>query len=148
MHEYIDGYIHAMAGASDPHVTISSNAFMLIRNHLRGSKCRVYISDINAKTDSQRRFYYPDVMVTCDSRDIQTPNHKSFPKLIIEVLSKSTEAFDRGDKFADYQQIETLEEYVWINTSRDRLDCFRRNADVLLLIEFAICNAKNRLESG
>jgi len=134
-HEYIDGYVYAMAGANDPHVTISGNAFMMIRNHLRGSKCRVYMADMKAKIDSLRRYYYPDVIVTCDPRDTQTPNHKSFPKLIIEVLSKSTEAFDRGDKFADYQQIETLEEYVLINASRLRLDCFRRNAEGLWVLK-------------
>jgi Uma2 family endonuclease len=136
-HEYIDGYVYAMAGANDPHVTIASNAFGMIRSHLRGSGCRVYISDMKARIDSLKRFYYPDVMVTCDSRDTQTQNHKRFPKLIIEVLSKSTEAFEspsetlreRGDKFADYQQLESLEEYVLVNTKRQRLDCFRREAE-------------------
>jgi Uma2 family endonuclease len=130
-HEYIDGYVYAMAGANDPHVTIASNAFTMIRSHLRGSNCRVYISDMKARIDSLNRFYYPDVMVTCDPSDAQTPNHKRFPKLIIEVLSKSTEGFDRGDKFADYQQIETLEEYVLVSTKRQSLECFRRNEEGL-----------------
>ncbi|ELS32937.1 MULTISPECIES: Uma2 family endonuclease [Pseudanabaena] len=125
-HEYIDGYVYAMAGANDPHVTIASNIFTMIRSHLRGLGCRVYISDMKARIDSLNRFYYPDVMVTCDLRDTQTPDHKSFPKLIIEVLSKSTEGFDRGDKFADYQQIESLEEYVLISTKHQRIDCFRK----------------------
>ncbi|MEE3718622.1 Uma2 family endonuclease [Tumidithrix elongata RA019] len=126
-HEYIDGYAYAMAGANDPHVTITLNIASIIRSHLRGTGCRVYITDMKAQIDSLRRFYYPDVMVTCDPRDTQTPNYKSFPKLIIEVLSSSTEAFDRGDKFADYQQLESLEEYVLANTKRRRLDCFQRN---------------------
>ena len=125
-HEYIDGYVYAMAGANDPHVTIASNAFTMIRSHLRGSDCRVYISDMKARIDSLNRFYYPDVMVTCDPRDTQSQNQKRFPKLIIEVLSKSTEGFDRGDKFTDYQQIESLEEYVLVNTKRQRIDCFRK----------------------
>jgi Uma2 family endonuclease len=125
-HEYIDGYVYAMAGANDPHVTITGNAFAMIRSHLRGSGCRVYFSDMKARIDSLNRFYYPDVIVTCDPRDTQSQNQKRFPKLIIEVLSKSTEGFDRGDKFADYQQIESLEEYVLINTKSQRLDCFRK----------------------
>jgi Uma2 family endonuclease len=125
-HEYIDGYVYAMAGANDPHVTIALNMAFVIRNHLRGTSCRVYMSDMKARIDALNRFYYPDVMVTCDPRDTQTPNHKRFPKLIIEVLSKSTEAFDRGDKFADYQQLESLEEYALVNTKRQRLDCFRK----------------------
>jgi len=134
-HEYIDGYVYAMAGANDPHVTIASNTFMMIRNHLRGSGCRVYISDMKARIDSLNRFYYPDVMVTCDPRDTQSQNQKRYPKLIIEVLSKSTEAFDRGDKFADYQQLESLEEYVLVNTKRQRLDCFRRNKEGLWVLK-------------
>ncbi|OIP76771.1 MAG: hypothetical protein AUK48_05275 [Oscillatoriales cyanobacterium CG2_30_44_21] len=133
-HEYINGYVYAMAGANDPHVTIALNMALIIRNHLRGSNCRVYMSDMKIRIDLLNRFYYPDVMVTCDSRDTQTQNHKRFPKLIIEVLSKSTEGFDRGDKFADYQQIETLEEYVLVNTKRQRLDSFRRNEEGLWVL--------------
>jgi Uma2 family endonuclease len=125
-HEYIDGQAYAMAGASDAHVTIAGNLFALLRNHLRGSDCRVYISDMKARLESLNRFYYPDVMVTCDNRDRETPLYKSFPCLIVEVLSDSTEAFDRGDKFADYQSLETLQEYVLINTKRQRVECFRR----------------------
>lgn len=134
-HEYIDGYVYAMAGANDPHVTIASNAFMIIRNHLRGSNCRVYISDMKARIDALNRFYYPDVMVTCDPKDAQSPNQKRYPKLIIEVLSKSTEGFDRGDKFADYQQLESLEEYVLVNTKRQRMDTFRRNQEGLWVLK-------------
>ena len=69
----------------------------------------------------------------CDPRDIQSQNQKRYPKLIIEVLSKSTESFDRGDKFADYQQIETLEEYL-VNTKRQRLDCFCCNPERLWML--------------
>jgi Uma2 family endonuclease len=134
-HEYIDGYVYAMAGANDPHVTIALNMAFVIRNYLRGSNCRVYMSDMKARIDSLNRFYYPDVMVTCDPRDIQTSNQKRFPKLIIEVLSKSTEGFDRGDKFADYQQLDSLEEYVLINTKRQRLECFRRNEEGLWVLK-------------
>ena len=126
-HEYIDGQIYAMAGASDPHVTIAGNLFALLRSHVRGSGCRVYISDMKARIEALNRFYYPDVLVTCDPRDLETPTYKRFPTLIVEVLSDSTEAFDRGDKFADYQNLESLREYVLINTKRQRVECFRRN---------------------
>jgi Uma2 family endonuclease len=134
-HEYIDGYIYAMAGASDPHVTIAGNLFALVRNHVRGSGCRVYIADMKARIESLNRYYYPDVMVTCDQRDQETPVHKRFPCLIVEVLSDSTEAFDRGDKFADYQAIESLKEYVLINTKRQRVECLRRNDDGLWVLQ-------------
>ncbi|WP_027403123.1 Uma2 family endonuclease [Aphanizomenon flos-aquae] len=128
-HEYIDGYIYAMAGALDAHVTIAGNLFALLRNHVRGSGCRVYISDMKARIESLNRFFYPDIMVTCDNRDQETLGYKRFPCLIIEVLSDSTERFDRGDKFADYQTIETLQEYILINTKKPRVECFRRNQD-------------------
>jgi Uma2 family endonuclease len=134
-HEYIDGYIYAMAGASDPHVTIALNLATLLRSHVRGSGCRVYIADMKAKIDSLNRYYYPDVMVTCDQRDQETSTYKKFPCLIVEVLSSSTEAFDRGDKFVDYQAIDTLEEYVLINTKRQRVECFKRGDNGLWILK-------------
>ncbi len=76
-HEYIDGHVYAMAGANDPHVTIALNMAFVIRNHLRGSSCRVYMSDMKARIDSLNRFYYPDVMVTGDPRDIPSQNQKN-----------------------------------------------------------------------
>lgn len=85
------------------------------------------MSDMKARLNSSNCFFYPDVMVTCDERDRSTSLIKSYPCLIIEVLSDSTEAFDRGDKFADYQETETLTEYVLVSQSRQRIDCFRRN---------------------
>jgi Uma2 family endonuclease len=134
-HEYIDGQVYAMAGASDAHVTIALNVATLLKNHLRGSKCRVFISDMKARIEKLNIYYYPDVLVTCDERDRTESTLKRYPKVIIEVLSSSTEAFDRGDKFLDYQHIETLEEYVLIGTSRQRVDCFRRNAEGLWVMQ-------------
>ncbi len=127
-HEYIHGRIYAMAGASDAHVTITANLVTLLRNHIRGSSCRVYVADMKARIESLNIFYYPDIMVTCDPRDRDFEYFKRYPSLIIEVLSSSTEAFDRGDKFSDYQELETLQEYVLVSQNRQRIDCFRRNA--------------------
>jgi Uma2 family endonuclease len=135
-HEYINGEVYAMAGATDAHVTIAGNIFALLLAHLRGSGCRVYISDMKARIESKNRFYYPDVMVTCDDRDRDNITYKQFPKLIIEVLSDSIEAFDRGDKFADYQVIDSLEEYVLINTKKARIESYRRTEDNLWLLQF------------
>ena len=137
-HEYIDGYIYAMAGALDAHVTIAGNLFALLRNHVRGSGRRVYISDMKARIESLNRFFYPDIMVTCDNRDQETLGYKRFPCLIIEVLSDSTERFDPGDKFADYQTIETLQEYILINTKKPRVECFRRNEDGFWVLQFYV----------
>jgi Uma2 family endonuclease len=125
-----------MAGASDAHVTICLNLASALRNHVRGKSCRVYMSDMKAQIDTANIYYYPDVMVTCDPMDKKFTNHKKYPCLIIEVLSPKTEAFDRGDKFADYQQLETLQEYVLINQKRQRVDCFRRNNEGLWVLQF------------
>ena len=134
-HEYIDGEVYAMAGATDAHVTIAGNIFALLLSHLRGSGCRVYIADMKVKIESKNRFYYPDVMVTCEQKDRQNSTYKLFPLLIIEVLSDSTEAFDRGDKFADYQCLETLEEYILINSKKGRIECFSRGEDGLWILQ-------------
>lgn len=119
-HEYINGNIYAMAGASDAHVTIALNLATLLRGHVRGKGCRIYIADMKVHIEARNCFYYPDVMVSCEPRDQETSIYKRFPKLIVEVLSNSTEAFDRGDKFADYQTLESLEEYVLINTRHQK----------------------------
>jgi Uma2 family endonuclease len=98
-HEYINGYIYAMAGAEDAHVTIAGNLFALLRNHVRGGNCRVFVSDIKAQIQPLNIYYYPDILVTCDARDREFNLFKRYPCLIVEVLSDSTEAFDRGDKY-------------------------------------------------
>lgn len=135
-HEYVDGDAYAMAGASDAHVTVTVNLAALLRSHVRGSGCRVYIADMKARIERRNCFYYPDVMVTCDERDRSNDTYKCFPKLIIEVLSDSTEAFDRGDKFIHYQTLETLDEYVLINTRHQRVECFQRNEVGLWVLRY------------
>lgn len=147
-HEYIDGQIYAMGGATDAHITIAGNLFILLRSHLRGTGCRVYIADMKARIESLNRYFYPDIMVTCDPRDQETPLEKRFPCLIVEVLSDSTEAFDRGDKFADYQALNSLQEYVLISTKRPRVECFRRNdAGLWVLQSYTDQHPTFRLES-
>ena len=134
-HEYRDGDVYVMAGAMDEHVTISLNLAAELRQFLRGSGCRVYISDMKARVESINRFFYPDVMVTCDPQDQETAAYKRFPKLIVEVLSESTEAYDRGDKFADYRQLESLQEYVLVSAKRKRVECFRRGENGLWVLQ-------------
>jgi Uma2 family endonuclease len=111
-HEYIRGEVYAMAGGSDAHETIAGNLFVLLRNHVRSRGCRAYIGNMKVKIDDQN----PD-------------DFKQYPCLIVEVLSPSTEAFNRGNKFADYRQIETLEEYVLISQDQINVECFRRNKE-------------------
>lgn len=128
-HEYRQRQVYAMAGASNNHVLIAGNLFALLRNHVRGSGCLTYISDTKAHIESIDTYYYPDVMVTCDQRDRAFSNFVRYPCLIVEVLSSTTEAFDRGDKFRDYRQMESLQEYVLMAQNRMSVECFRRNPE-------------------
>jgi Uma2 family endonuclease len=128
-HEYRQGQVYAMAGASNTHVVISGNVFAMLRNHLRGKGCQAYISDTKAHIEKMDIYYYPDVIVSCDSRDKAFNNFLRYPCLIIEVLSPTTEAFDRGDKFADYRNLTTLQEYVLVSQNKINVDVFRRNLE-------------------
>ena len=85
-YEYIDGYIYAMAGALETHVTIALNLATLLRNHVRGSGFRVYISDMKARIESLNRFFYPDIMVTCDKRDQDTLGFDTLRSKDAEIL--------------------------------------------------------------
>ncbi len=133
-HEYRNGQVYAMAGASNVHVIIAGNLFAMLRNHVRGSGCQTYIADTKAHIEPIDTYYYPDVMVSCDRRDREFNNFLRYPCLIVEVLSSTTEAFDRGDKFSDYRQMESLQEYVLISQTRMRVECFRRNAEGLWVL--------------
>lgn len=128
-HEYLGGEVFAMAGAGEAHVTVAGNLFALLRDQVRGGPCRVYISDMKVRVEKADAFYYPDVFVTCDPTDGGERLFKRNPTLIIEVLSDSTAAFDRGAKFAHYRQLDSLREYVLIEPERLSIDLFRRNAD-------------------
>ncbi|MFN7865662.1 MAG: Uma2 family endonuclease [bacterium] len=127
-HEYRRGLVYAMAGGTDNHDRIAFNFLKVIDEHFGDSTdCRFHSG--NVKVNYQDQFYYyPDAFVTCDPRDRQDRYLKRYPKLIAEVLSPNTNAFDKGEKFPDYQQIETLEEYVLISQEIQRLECRRRNS--------------------
>jgi len=126
--EYLQGEVYAMAGANDSHVTINVNLITIIKTHLRGSACKPYINDMKVRIGEDEAFYYPDLLVCCDPADHQRNHFKQAPLLIIEILSTSTEAYDRGDKFAFYRQLASLQEYVLVNTRSYRVEVFRRNA--------------------
>ncbi|MGB3310226.1 MAG: Uma2 family endonuclease [Nodosilinea sp.] len=133
-HEYRDGEVYAMAGGTDAHNFIAGNLYTILRAHLRGSGYRTYALAMKVRIEVLNCFYYPDVMVTCDDRDLTSSTVKRHPCLIVEVLSESTEAFDRGDKFTDYRQLESLQEYVLISQTRPQVEVFRRNAEGLWVL--------------
>ena len=131
-HEYLQGQLVAMAGASKAHVIIAGNLSALLVNHLRGTGCIAYATDMKVRLPILNLFYYPDLEITCDDRDLRSDEDFILhPKLIIEVLSDSTEAFDRGDKFADYKSIPELEEYVLIHQKQILVERFQRQSDSL-----------------
>ena len=129
-HEYVDGEVFAMAGGLLNHNTIALNAASELRTHLRGKPCRAFMADalVRVLAFQQDVFYYPDVMVGCDDRDTNA-QFLRFPKLIIEVLSKSTERVDRNEKFLRYITIPTLEEYVLAVQKCQAVTIFRRRLD-------------------
>jgi Uma2 family endonuclease len=125
-YEYIDGYAHMLAGGTGNHATISFNVARILWEALRGGPCRMFISDMRVRL-SVERYVYPDISVTCDARDQSgTLDIIQYPRLIVEVLSPSTEAYDRGKKFAYYRACSTIEEYVLIDPQRPLIEVYRR----------------------
>lgn len=127
--EYIAGEVFAMVGARDAHNTVSGNLYILLRTHLRGGPCRVFANDMKLRVEPADCYLYPDVFVTCDERDRgpQADIAKRHPTLIVEVLSESTAAFDRGRKFGYYRELESLQEYALVDPDRPSVEVFRRD---------------------
>lgn len=125
-HEYVRGEVFAMAGTTDRHNEISMNFTTLLRQHLRGTPCRAYMADVKVRVEAADCGFYPDVQVTCAESDRADRLVKRSPVLVVEVLSDSTAAYDLGDKFAAYQQLDSLREYVLVDQERIRVQIYRR----------------------
>lgn len=126
-HEYVNGLVYAMAGSSDKHNLVSSNANAIL-NQALPDECEVFIADMKVRIQTKKAllFYYPDVMVCCAENDNAT-YYREQPCLIVEVLSASTERQDRFEKFWSYQQIPTLQEYLLLNQNFSEATLFRRS---------------------
>ena len=146
-HEYVDGKVYAMAGASEDHIDITTNLTVILSNHLRGKDCKLFPSDMRLNIASKKIYYYPDLLVTCDERDRFNKKQKNYPCLIIEVLSESTESKDRGVKFANYQTIESLQEYVLISQWEQRVEVFRRTDRKFWLLQTYTAGESIELQS-
>jgi Uma2 family endonuclease len=133
-HEYLNGEVWAMAGVTDNHVTIALNLAALLKQQLKNAPCRTYIADMKVRVEQANAFFYPDVLVTCHPEDRANPLYKEHPVFIAEVLSPSTEAFDPGNKFNAYRQLQSLQTYWLIDDQNQRIDSFTRttNDDWLL----------------
>jgi Uma2 family endonuclease len=127
-HEYFDGEIFAMTGCTVNHGRIGGRIFALMDDRLIDSdRCIALNSDVKIKIQAAEKYVYPDASVTCDDRDRQTAQFISYPSLIVEVLSYSTEAYDRGKKFKLYQRSTSLIEYVLVSAEEMELEVFRKN---------------------
>ena len=133
-HEYLRGELFAMAGAEERHVTTAANVYTALRTHLRGTPCRTFITDMKLRVEAANCYFYPDVMVTCSAADAGEPLIKREPVLVVEVLSPSTAAYDRGEKFAAYRLLPTLREYLLVDPHSRRCDLYRRGGDGLWVL--------------
>ena len=125
-HEYIDGELYAMSGGSVNHGRIAIKFITMFDTHLENSGCIIGNSDIKINILKTNNYTYPDVSVTCDDRDKNTPNYFTYPCLIIEVLSASTEAYDRGGKFRMYRNNPVLKDYLLVSSTSIEIDLYHQ----------------------
>jgi len=130
-HEYLNGEIFALAGASERHNLITGNLFASIHAQTKGTPCKVYSSDMRIKVSGTGLYTYPDVVALCGEAHFDDEQRDTLlnPNLIIEVISKSTEGYDRGEKFAHYRRIESLAEYLLISQDQYRIEQYVRQPD-------------------
>lgn len=133
-HEYVAGEVFAMGGASRRHVTISGNLFAALDNALAGTPCRTYMADMKVEIAAKRSYFYPDLFVTCHPDDHRAELAMRHPVLVAEILSPSTAAYDRGDKFIAYRTLPTLKEYLLIDPDHQQVELFRKGADGLWVL--------------
>ncbi|MEQ1528472.1 MAG: Uma2 family endonuclease [Methylococcales bacterium] len=128
-HEYVNGLVYAMTGASREHNRVTGRLYVLLTQHLEGSPCEPFQSDLKVKVQrgNDVRFYYPDIQVTCTEETDRYYNEQ--PCLIVEVLSDSTQRIDRTEKRLAYQMIEALQEYVLLAQDSPYLEIYRRRTD-------------------
>ncbi|WP_309730908.1 Uma2 family endonuclease [Chamaesiphon sp. OTE_75_metabat_556] len=125
-HEYLGGEVYAMTGGTVNHSRIALKFGALLDNHLSGGVCQTANSDCRVNIVESNDYTYPDISVTCDDRDKITTQYITYPCLIIEVLSKSTEAYDRGGKFRMYRQNPVLQDYVLVSSEKIEIDLYRK----------------------
>ena len=125
-YEYINGRVIMMAGRSPQHSLIAANVTRILGQLLRDSSCCVFNSDVKINLPTVSSYVYADVAISCDQSDFTDPEYIYHPRVIIEVLSPSTEILDRGEKFECYRECSSIQEYVMVNTSRRAVEVCRR----------------------
>lgn len=133
-YEYYNGYVEVMAGGSYEHNTITMNISTEINIRLKGKQCQIMNSDTKLYLENSNSYLYPDAMIFCGEKE-KAENYKDAfknPVVIIEVLSKSTEAFDRGDKFDLYRQLPSLRHYVLVKQDEAKIQIYSRQSPTAL----------------
>lgn len=148
--EYFDGEIFAMAGASREHNQISANLIRVLGNQLLDKPCSVYSSDMKVRIEKARKYTYPDLVVACQTECFEDEHRDVLlnPVVIVEILSDSTEAYDRGRKFLHYQLLDSLIDYLLVSQDTPRIERFTRRQDgTWLYAEFHGLDALVKIES-
>jgi Uma2 family endonuclease len=147
--EFHDGQIYAMTGASRKHNLVSGNIYRELSLQLKKRPCEAYINDMRVKAAVAHNYHYPDIAVVCGIPQFEDVYVDTLlnPTLLIEVLSPSTEAFDRGGKFAHYRKIGSLQEYLLIAQDQPSIERYMRQDDVWILSEAVGLDAVVTLES-
>jgi len=137
--EYWNGEMFAMAGATEPHNLVATNTASLAFAQLRTKNCRVYRSDMRVQVAANAMYAYPDIVIVFGKPQCLDGHQDTLlnPKVIVEVLSPSTEAYDRGRKFEHYRQIESLEQYLLLSQEQMRAELYSRQPGGQWLITFA-----------
>ncbi len=130
-HEYINGELIAMSGASRAHNLITINISAALHSRLRGSECETYANDMRVSTPTTTSYFYPDVVVVCEEPHFEDDVFDILlnPIILVEVLSPSTEVYDRREKFAHYRQLPSLQEYVLVTQDKVLVEHYRRQAE-------------------
>ncbi|MFN6485406.1 MULTISPECIES: Uma2 family endonuclease [unclassified Nostoc] len=126
-HEYINGEVYAMSGGSVNHGRIAIRFTAMFDSHLENTGCITVNSDVKVNIFGSNNYTYPDASVTCDDRDKTTTQYITYPCLIVEVLSVSTEAYDRGGKFRMYRQNPALIDYLLVSSTSIEIDLYHKN---------------------
>lgn len=147
--EFHGGQIYAMTGASREHNLVSGNIYRELSEQLKKRPCEAYINDMRVKAAEARSYHYPDIVVVCDTPQFEDAHVDTLlnPTLLIEVLSPSTEAYDRGGKFAHYRKIPTLREYLLVAQDQPSIERYVRQSDVWILTDAVGLEATVPLES-
>jgi len=126
-HELIEGQVYAMTGGSKNHSLLAARLITLLTSHLEESGCDTATSDLKVNIVGTNNYTYPDVSVTCDDRDKTTTQYITYPCLIVEVLSPSTESYDRGGKFRMYRKNPALQDYLLVSSTSIEIDLYHKN---------------------